>query len=141
METVINKSRPFLDTDFITRLGLRYINEVHIEDGKLDGWIREELIAPVVEGIYGPVDRFLQEVRGTTKSGKYTFRHGIAGLDEDKPDRYTIDFDFFKENVEFDAVLQLVSEFNKESFRFFLWAIGPKAKERMGKIIPEKEKK
>jgi len=138
---LINKSRPFLDTDFFTRVGLRYINGVGIEDGKIEGWIRDELIAPVVRGVYGAIDRFLQEVRGKTTSDKYTFRHGIAGLDEDKRDLYTIDFDFYNENVEIDAVLPMVSEFNHESFQFFLWAIGPKVRERMGKSIPEKGQK
>lgn len=94
LQTVITKSRPFLDTDFFTRVGLRYINEVRIEDGNLQGWIRDDLIAPILKGVYGPVDRFLQEVRGTTRSGKYTFRHGIAGLEEDKRNLYTVDFDF-----------------------------------------------
>jgi uncharacterized protein (TIGR04255 family) len=138
LETVLEKSKSFLDTDFFTRIGLRYINEVHIENGNPDGWIRDELISPLVRGVYGRVDRFLQEVRGTTKSGKYTFRHGIVGTEDDKRDLYTIDFDFYSENVELDAVLRTVSEFNVESFRFFLWAIGPKARERLGKIVPEK---
>jgi uncharacterized protein (TIGR04255 family) len=75
-------------------------------------------------------------VRGQTSSGKYTFRHGIPGVEENKRDLYIIDFDFHKENVEFDKVLPLVSEFNKESFRFFVWAIGPKIKERLGRNIP-----
>ena len=139
LEMLIDKSKPFLDTDFFTRVGLRYINEVRIEDGTIEGWIRDELIAPVVRGVYGAVDRFLQEVRKTT-SGKYTFRHGIAGLEEDKRDLYTIDFDFYNENVEIDAVLSMVSEFNHESFQFFLWAIGAKARERMGKSIPKGQK-
>jgi len=37
--------------------------------------------------------------------------------------------------------MPLISEFNKESFRFFSWVIGPKVKERLGKIIPKKEQK
>jgi uncharacterized protein (TIGR04255 family) len=135
LETIIKKSSPLLDTDFFTRVGLRYMNEIRIEDETLEGWIREELIAPTKD-VYGPLERFIQEVRGQTSSGKYTFRHGIPGVEENKRDLYTIDFDFHKENVEFDKVLPLVSEFNKESFRFFLWAIGPKIKERLGRNIP-----
>jgi uncharacterized protein (TIGR04255 family) len=141
LEILIDKSKPFLDTDFFTRVGLRYINEIQIENGKIEGWIRDELIAPVVRGVYEAVDRFLQEVRGKTSSGKYTFRHGIAGLEENKRDLYTIDYDFYNENVEIDAVIPLVSEFNHESFEFFLWAIGPKVRASMGKSIPEKEQK
>lgn len=138
INSVVRKSRPFLDTDFFTRVGLRYINELRIEDGKVDGWIRDDLIAPLTAGIYGTVDRFIQEVRGVTKTGKYTFRHGIPGLTADKRDIYTIDFDFYNENVEAETVLSLVSDFNKESFRFFLWVIGAKGRERLGKLIPKK---
>jgi len=119
VQLVLDKSKPLLDTDFFTRVGLRYINEVQIEDRKLDGWIREELIEPLVNGVYGTVDRFAQEVRGVTKNGKYSFRHGILGIEAHRRDLYTIDFDFYNENVEVNAVLPLISEFNKESFRFF----------------------
>jgi uncharacterized protein (TIGR04255 family) len=139
LKEVIRKSSPFLDTDFFTRVGLRYINEIHIEDEMLQGWIRDELVSPVIQGVYGRVDRFLQEVRGTAQSGKYSFRHGT---DEGRGrDLYTLDFDFYNENVELDAVLPMVNEFNKESFRFFLWAIGPKVRERMGKVIADEGKK
>jgi uncharacterized protein (TIGR04255 family) len=141
VQAVLEKSKPLLDTDFFTRVGLRYINEVRIEDTKLDGWIREELIAPLVKGVYGTVDRFAQEVRGVTKNGKYSFRHGIVGLEADKSDLYTIDFDFYNENVEANSVMPLISEFNKESFRFFSWVIGPKVKERLGKTIPKRGQK
>jgi len=141
LQTVLDKSKPLLDTDFFTRVGLRYVNELRIEDTKLDGWIRDELIAPLAQGIYGTVDRFVQEVRGITKNGKYSFRHGIIGLEADKRDLYTIDFDFYNENVEASTVLSLISEFNKESFRFFSWVIGPKVKERLGKTILKREQK
>jgi uncharacterized protein (TIGR04255 family) len=130
---VFDRCRPLLDTDFFTRVGLRYINEVPIEDGKIEGWVRDDLVKPLVTGVYGTVDRFIQEVRGSTRFGKFTFRHGIAGIEPEKPSLYTIDFDFYHESIEADAVLALISDFNRESFSFFLWAIGPKVKERLGK--------
>ncbi len=138
---VFDKARPLLDTDFFTRVGLRYINEVRIEDRELPGWINEDLIAPIVHGIYGTVDRFLQEVRGTGKSGHFTFRHGIAGLEEGKRDIYIVDFDFYNENVQAEAVAPMVSDFNREAFRFFLWAMGPKALDRLGQPMKRKDKK
>lgn len=138
---VVDKCRPLLDTDFFTRVGLRYVNEVLIEDEKIDGWIRDDLVSPLVSGVYGKVSRYIQEVRGLTKSGKYTFRHGISGVEVNKPAIYTVDFDFYEENVEADAMLPLISEFNRESFRFFLWAIGPKVKDRLGKNKPLKDSK
>jgi uncharacterized protein (TIGR04255 family) len=134
----VNKALPFLDTDFFTRVGLRYVNEVCIEDGELLGWINDDLIAPIVHGVYGTVSRYIQEVRGATKSGQFTFRHGIAGLEEGKENIYLVDFDFYNANVQADDVIPMISNFNKEAFRFFQWAMGAKAQERLGKpMIPE----
>jgi uncharacterized protein (TIGR04255 family) len=135
LQFLFDKSLPLLDTDFFTRVGLRYINEIRLEDGGPPGWINDDLIAPIVHGIYGTVDRYVQEVRGSTARGKFTFRHGIAGLEKGKEDTYMIDFDFFNENVQAGDVMPMVTEFNKEAFRFFQWAIGPKAKEHLGQPI------
>lgn len=132
LKYVLDKSLPLLDTDFFTRVGLRYINEIHIEDGALVGWINDDLLAPIVHGIYGSVDRYIQEVRGSTKSGRFSFRHGMAGLEAGKKDIYQVDFDFYDENVQAEKVMPLAVEFNREAFRFFQWAIGPKARDRLG---------
>jgi uncharacterized protein (TIGR04255 family) len=132
LKYVLDKSLPLLDTDFFTRVGLRYINEIHIEDGALEGWINDDLLAPIVHGIYGSVDRYIQEVRGSTKSGRFSFRHGIAGLEAGKKDIYQVDFDFYDENIQAEKVMPLAVEFNREAFRFFQWAIGPKARDRLG---------
>lgn len=140
LQFLIDKSLPLLDTDFFTRVGLRYINEIRLEDGRSPGWINDDLIAPIVHGIYGTVDRYVQEVRGSTESGKFTFRHGIADLEKNKGDVYMIDFDFFNENVQASDVAPMVTEFNKEAFRFFQWAIGPKARERLGQPITMEDK-
>jgi uncharacterized protein (TIGR04255 family) len=133
LENLIAKSRSLLDTDFFTRVGLRYIDEISIEDGALADWVRNDLVAPLTQGVYGTIERFLQEVRGFTAIGRYTFRHGTVGSAQEKPKVYSLDFDFYEENVPSDSVLSMVAEFNQQSFRFFLWAIGPKAVSRLGK--------
>jgi uncharacterized protein (TIGR04255 family) len=132
LETLLTKSQPLLDSDFFTRVGLRYVNEIPIEDGVLSGWLRDDLVPPLTQGVYGTVERFLQEVRGFTDIGQYTFRHGIADTTRDQPKVYTLDFDFYEENVQSDTVLMLVSQFNQLNFRFFRWAIGPKALKFLG---------
>lgn len=133
LETLLAKSQPLLDCDFFTRVGLRYVNAIPVEDGELSGWLRDDLVAPLIQGVYGSVERFLQEVRGFTEVGRYTFKHGIVQASQDKPDLYTLDFDFYEENIPYDSVRSLVSQFNQQNFRFFRWAIGPKALDRLGK--------
>ena len=136
LELVLKRSLRFLDTDFFTRVGLRYINEIEIEDSVLDGWIRDDLIGPLSHGVYGTVERFIQEVRGHASSGNYTFRHGFVS---DKPDLYSIDMDFYNESIEADQTLTKVTELNKESFKLFWWTIGPKIKDRLGNPLPASE--
>lgn len=135
LENLFATSRSLLDTDFFTRVGLRYIDEIPIEDGELAGWVRDELVAPLTQGVYGTVEHFLQEVRGFTAIGRYTFRHGMVGSAPEERKVYNLDLDFYDENVPFDSVLSMVSQFNQQSFRFFSWAIGPKARNRLGKAI------
>jgi uncharacterized protein (TIGR04255 family) len=133
---VVDKSLPLLDTDFFTRVGLRYINDVPLgEAGQPQGWINDDLIAPIVRGIYGPVDKYVQEVRGPMSGGKFTFRHGITTIEKGKEPTYRLDFDFYEENVQADRAIDLVTGFNKEAFKFFQWALGDKAKERLGEPL------
>jgi uncharacterized protein (TIGR04255 family) len=132
LERLLTKSKPLLDSDFFTRVGLRYVNEIVIEDGELSGWISDALVSPLAEGIYGTVERFFQEVRGFAETGRYTLRHGMVRADQAERQVYTLDFDFYEEDVQFESVLPMISEFNKQSFRFFMWVIGPKARDRLG---------
>jgi uncharacterized protein (TIGR04255 family) len=138
LNRLLAKSQALIDSDFFTRVGLRYIDEIMIEDNEISGWINDHLIAPLAQGTYGTVERFIQEVRGYASTGPYTFKHGIVGRNASDRQVYTLDFDFYQENVKFDDVLALVSEFNKMSFRFFCWAIGPKARGRLGQESPRK---
>jgi uncharacterized protein (TIGR04255 family) len=135
-QRLLTKSQPLLDTDFFTRIGLRYVNAISIEDDELSGWIRNDLVSSLIEGVYGSVEQFVQEVRGFTDIGRYTFKHGILSTRQTQPKVYNLDFDFYEENVHVDEVLPLIEKFNQLNFCFFRWAIGPKALERLGKETP-----
>jgi len=141
LKDLLVKSQRLLDSDFFTRVGLRYIDEILIEDGDLSGWISDALVAPLIQGVYGTVERFLQEVRGSTDVGRYTFKHGIRDSARTEPQVYYLDFDFYEENVPFELAHSLVTQFNHQSFRFFRWVIGPKALERLGKAALKPGKK
>ena len=132
LKRVLTNSQGLLDTDFFTRVGLRYIDEILIADDELSGWIREDLVAPLTQGVYGSVERFLQEIRGFTDIGRYTFKHGMVDSGQEVHKRYHLDFDFYEENVPFDSVFSMVSQVNQQSFRFFSWAMGPKAQSYLG---------
>ena len=77
LDGLLNTVGEFLDTDFFTRVGLRYINAIPLDDYLIDGWINPSLITPVTERVLGSLSAFQSEIRGYMHEGDYTFRHGV----------------------------------------------------------------
>ena len=121
-----------LDTDFYTRVGLRYINALPIDEGGLAAWTNPALTALLNSGVLGEPDVFWQDIRGQMASGAYSMRHGFEpGLDATKKRDYILDFDLFKETVEASEFSGLVHALHQQGYRLFDWMVGPKAKEYM----------
>lgn len=136
LERLLSAALPVIDTDFFTRVGLRYVNTLPI--GSADNfaaWVNPDLMVPLVKGVYGSITQASGEVRGFTSVGQYSFRHGIS---EGKQE-YTLDFDFFKEGVPVKDALGLVREFNALNYSFFHYCLGPKALEYLGAGKPKRK--
>ena len=133
---VLDSAKEMIDSDFFTRIGFRYINSIPIEDGKLDGWIRPELILPLTEGALGSIKSSASIIHGYMEQGEYSLRHGLKTEDKgnmgnDVPN-YVLDVDYYSENIEFDKVEHLIKHFNETNFAFFSWCLGEKAKKLLG---------
>lgn len=132
---ILASAKDLIDADFFTRVGLRYINLVPIEDGNLDGWINSELIRPAVSGVLGTPEKFQSMIVGAMENGRYMIRHGLR--EEQRPDKsaaqsYLLDFDYFSENVELDSVGATIEAFHETNFALFNWCLGEKAKRLLG---------
>lgn len=136
-DRVLQAASPLLDADFFTRIGLRYINVLPVEQAQWGGWINSQLVAPLLAGIYGRIEGYWQEVRGRAETGQYNFRHGRAESDTGQ-ERYVLDFDFYDENIETAQALPRLRELNVQSFRFFMWSIGPEAIKYLGVPQPKR---
>ena len=129
----------FLDTDFFTRVGLRYINHVPLPGNNMDRkdiakWINPVLVAPLSGGELGTLTMFHCEVGGHIEDGKYTFRHGFAPpVNQDKDSlSYLLDYDYYKEGVEYDDVYTIIKQFNSQNFNIFKWSLGEESKKALG---------
>lgn len=140
---ILDSAKSMMDTDFFTRVGIRYINEIPIEDGNLNGWVRDDLISPIVGGVLGVVDKAGSAIQGQLENGQFTFRQNYQRADtefkKDSPSapKYILDTDYFKENVEFVEVNDLIRQFNEVNFSFFSWCLGEKSKAAMGNGKPK----
>lgn len=136
---VLKNAAELIDSDFFTRVGLRYVNAVPISDGKLDGWIRPDLVCAITGGVLGDPASFGSIIEGRTQRGTYTLRHGMlkSSNQQEQVDNYQLDFDYAKENVEIAEVDSLIKYFNETNFSFFYWCLGDKAHKFLGDGKPK----
>jgi len=130
LQTVLQAAKQTIDSDFFTRVGLRYINTLPCTAKDADGWINPSLVGPLVEGVYGDVEVHYQQVRGLTDCGGYTFQHGIgvdAGQNVGKG--YLLDFDFYSEEVAVEDALPVVRRLHQHEFSLFSWTLGDRARD------------
>jgi len=139
-EFMLNAASNLLDTDFFTRVGLRYINSVPLPGNNMDRkdmakWINPVLVAPLTSGELGSLKTFHCEVSGHIEDGGYTFRHGFAPpeVNQDRNSlSYMLDYDYFKNGVEFDDVFNVIKKFNRQNFNFFKWSLADESVKALG---------
>jgi len=140
---VIECAKDLIDSDFFTRVGLRYINTVPMpfEDGSPKDWINPELVQPVIGDVLCVVFSSATVYQGVHEHGLFTMRHGFKMDGNNSKEtgvvNYTLDFDYFQENVEEINVLELLRNFNETNFYLFSWCIGEKARELLGESKPK----
>lgn len=135
LKVLLESCKEYIDTDFFTRIGLRYLNAIPIVDNQLEGWICPDLVASLTKGVFGTAEKYSGAIQGYTEIGQYTLRHGtkLVESDEEKnQSKYLLDFDYFSENIETRDVLDSIQRFNEINFSFFNWCLGEKAKSYLG---------
>lgn len=126
---LIEASLSFIDTDFFTRIGIRYVNVLPYERSTVAEWVNPSLVANLAAGLYGDCTEYSQSVRGTTEVGGYLFQHGIGqGKNASTTPGYGLDFDFYAENVEVKSAMSIIAALHKREYEMFMWSLGDRAK-------------
>jgi uncharacterized protein (TIGR04255 family) len=124
---LVSACRSFIDSDFFTRVGIRYINVVPYDRATIAEWINPSPVGNLASGVYGDATEHAQAVRGTTEAGGFLFQHGIGPPDSTRPG-YGLDYDFYAENVELKDAMAVVRSLHKREFEMFMWSLGERAK-------------
>ncbi|MGE3650602.1 MAG: TIGR04255 family protein [Reyranellaceae bacterium] len=141
-KTLLDASRDVMDSDFLTRIGFRYVNEIPIDDGTPQGWINPALCAASSADVLGTIHREHHDYGGKTDFGSYSFRHGPnltspnCGKDG-VPIPYMLDYDYFNENHDIQDAVSFLQQANEVNFYFFQWCLGPKAFQILGDSTPK----
>jgi uncharacterized protein (TIGR04255 family) len=135
----------------VTRLGLRYVNEIREGHGEWSSVVRKELLGPLaMPGIGGHVTQALQEVTLRFPGGQQVvIRHGLLpGGTTVQPQSnsaiaagpfYLLDFDAYEEfqptqdrTLDRGWVCEQAEAYNRVLYRLFRWSISPEYTATLG---------
>ena len=137
LELVVSASAEVIDSDFYTRIGLRYINAVPYERETLANWVNVGLVQPLVDGIYGDPVEYSGRISRVEADWGFNISHGIGQENGRGPREYFLDIDFYQEDVELINSMSVVDKLHADEFDMFSWAIGSAAKKYMGDGVPK----
>ncbi len=127
--SVVHAARKVIDSDFFTRIGLRYINVVPYDSDEIKDWINPDLVGPLGDGVYGSVQEYSQRVIGSIEGGgNYLFQHGVGMPDGVNARGYALDLDFSENDVSVEDAVSVAEKLHRYQFSMFMWALGDKAK-------------
>lgn len=130
---LVTAAREVIDSDFFTRVGLRYINVVATGDGPLEPWINNKLIGALCGESFKGVSEHAGKLLLAAEDGGCLLQHGL----QHKPDQaqkksipdYVIDIDAFRNEITIDDVGLALDAVHRQGFAMFDWALGDKARE------------
>lgn len=132
--TALDVVVPLAEIDTCIRLGLRYINQLPVENstqglGALAGRINPALLAPLgADGFTFEAPASFQELRLKNEDGKGTFRHGfqVAPEGSSPPGVYILDIDFYDDEIAaYDRARQIdqLKQLNFNIWNLFRWSL------------------
>jgi len=130
---IVEAASKIIDSDFFTRIGLRYINIIDCGSNPVLGWVNPELVGPLLSDNFKGIHEYAGKLQLMADDGGCLLHHGIilkqkqtAG--ESIPE-YLLDIDAFRNDVQLSNIGKTLDAIHSQVFDIFDWAIGPKARE------------
>lgn len=136
--TVLDAAMLVIDSDFFTRVGLRYINVVKTSGGlDMTSWVNPQLVQPLGAQLFTGIAEYNGRLQLATPDGGLLLQHGLAQKQEAGPagaaqasplPNYVIDIDVFRNEVAASDVALALQRGHDQAFTLFDWSLGPLAK-------------
>lgn len=129
---VVEAASKVIDSDFFTRVGLRYINVINNSNDPVNGWINPELVSSLNSGNFSGIQEYAGKLQLTASDGGCLLQHGLR-LNQ-HPSKgilpeYFLDTDTYRNEVSLVDTEAALDAIHAQSFDIFDWAIGPKTRE------------
>ncbi|MGN6829754.1 TIGR04255 family protein [Paucibacter sp. M5-1] len=130
---VVDAATKVIDSDFFTRVGLRYINVIEGTDDPRNGWVNHQLVAPIVGTNFKGIGEYAGKLQLVAGDGGCLLQHGIRVSRQQKDasihPEYMLDVDVFRNEVAVDDVSAALDVMHSQAFDVFDWSLGEKARE------------
>lgn len=129
LDQLIKAARAAIDTDFFTRVGLRFINLVDCNgDNPSDGWINSDLLQPLASGYFQGVSEFSGRIATGDGERGILLQHGLNFSEGSTLPNYVIDIDAYRNDVTVEDTIGVVDRLHDDCFNVFDWALGDRAR-------------
>ena len=130
---VIAAAKQIIDSDFFTRVGLRYVNVVETSGTEgLETWVNSALVGPIVGGkSFKGVTELAGKFHLATEDGGCLLQHGLRHKTPLKPEElpdYVLDIDSYRTDVKVEDAMSALDIMHSQSFSLFDWSLGDKAR-------------
>lgn len=134
---VVDAAAKVIDSDFFTRIGLRYINVVDTGEDPAEGWINPQLVGPILSGCFSGINEYAGRLQLAAEDGGCLLQHGLRRKEQNGDlaiPKYTVDIDSFRHDVAIGDAGAALDAMHSQAFDMFDWAIGPKAREQLAAV-------
>jgi uncharacterized protein (TIGR04255 family) len=130
---VVEAASGVIDSDFFTRIGLRYINIIDSDTNPVLGWVNPELVGPLLSENFKGIHEYAGKLQLATDDGGCLLQHGIA-LKQTKVGgatipEYLLDIDSFRNDIPLSDTSEALDAMHTQVFDVFDWALGLKARD------------
>jgi len=132
---VVEAASKVIDTDFFTRIGLRYINIIDIDSDPVDGWVNADLVAPLLSKNFTGIQEYAGKLQLAAIDGGCLLQHGVIlkpkHASEERRPEYFLDIDSYRNEILLSDTGPALDAMHTQVFDMFDLAIGPKAIEHL----------
>ncbi|MCQ9378831.1 TIGR04255 family protein [Methyloversatilis sp. XJ19-49] len=129
----VEAAKEVIDTDFFTRIGLRYINIIESGDEPVTSWINPALVQTLLNGPFKSVSEYAGRLHLSADDGGCLLQHGIRykqNANKSSPilPDYTIDIDAYRNTVSIADTESAIDKLHEQAFALFDWALAEPAR-------------
>ncbi|MBN7828316.1 TIGR04255 family protein [Stenotrophomonas maltophilia] len=128
VQEVIDATSAVIDSDYWTRVGLRFVNLINKGD-PVAGWVNPALLGPIDAGVFKLVAEYSGRLASISEDNGFLLQHGLRIEEGRDHPSYVVDVDAFCNTVTIDNTLEQLDALHAQVFNVFEWALGEKSRE------------